>query len=78
VLNFDSKLSLFFGCDSAGDNGDRGGDKCCLWSSVIYGDMCHSGGNILWTSVAASHYRRHYVGYDQTVTHKRLVHEDTY
>jgi len=69
MLNFDSKLSLFFGCKFAGDNGDSSGDKCYLWSGVIYGDMCHSGGNILRTFIAASYNCRHYAGYDQTVTH---------
>ena len=59
---------VFFLCDFAGDNGDRGGDERYLWSSVIYGGMCHSGGNILRTFITATYHCRHYAGYDQTVT----------
>ena len=55
-------------CNFAGHNGDSGGVECYLWSGVIYGDMCRSGGNILRTLRPVGYYCRHYAGYDSPVS----------
>jgi len=58
---------LQFLCNFAGDNGDCRGDECCLWSCVIYGDMCHSSGTVLGSFYSHHHHGRHYVGYDSAI-----------